>query len=127
MIKKNKLSFTLLNEIDASISCTFVSEDWIGYNIYYIMNKSNEYSISLAIWNLEAEQATIYCIETIHNFIGGKGYGTKLIKEIENDCIKNNVKFLKVRSLKQSVKFYEKLGFKKKQDLEFCVDMVKEL
>lgn len=126
MIKKNKLSFTLLNEIDASISCTFVSEDWIGYNIYYIMNKSNEYSISLAIWNIEAEQATIYCIETIHNFIG-KGYGTKLIKEIENDCIKNNVKFLKVRSLKQSVKFYEKLGFKKKQDLEFCVDMVKEL
>lgn len=126
MIKKNKLSFTLLNEIDASISCTFVSEDWIGYNIYYIMNKSNEYSISLAIWNIEAEQATIYCIETIQYFIG-KGYGTKLIKEIENDCIKNNVKFLKVRSLKQSVKFYEKLGFKKKQDLEFCVDMVKEL
>lgn len=126
MIKKNKLSFTLLNEIDASISCTFVSEDWIGYNIYYIMNKSNEYSISLAIWNIEAEQATIYCIETIHNLIG-KGYGTELIKEIENDCIKNNVKFLKVRSLKQSLKFYEKLGFKKKQDLEFCVDMVKEL
>lgn len=126
MIKKNKLSFTLLNEIDASISCTFVSEDWIGYNIYYIMNKSNEYSISLAIWNIEAEQATIYCIETIQYFIS-KGYGTKLIKEIENDCIKNNVKFLKVRSLKQSVKFYEKLGFKKKQDLEFCVDMVKEL
>ena len=126
MIKKNKLSFTLLTEIDANISCTFVSEDWIGYNIYYIMNKSNEYSISLAIWNIEAEQATIYCIETIQYFIG-KGYGTKLIKEIENDCIKNNVKFLKVRSLKQSVKFYEKLGFKKKQDLEFCVDMVKEL
>lgn len=126
MIKKNKLSFTLLNEIDASISCTFVSEDWIGYNLYYIMNKSNEYSISLAIWNIEAEQATIYCIETIHNFIS-KGYGTELIKEIEKDCIKNNVKFLKVRSSKQSVKFYEKLGFKKKQDLEFCIDMIKEL
>lgn len=107
MISKTKLSHDFLKRENPYITCSFVSEDWYGFDCYYI--KFNGEIISIAIWNIDNSVAQIYCLETLINF-RNKGYACEILKEIEKDCL-GKVNKIQLVSRKSAISFYEKQGF----------------
>lgn len=108
MISKTKLSYEFLKRENPYITCSFVSEDWYGFDCYYI--KLNGEIISIAIWNIDKNIAQIYCLETLIDF-RNKRYASQILKEIEKECLIKGVHKIRLISRKSAIAFYEKQGF----------------
>ncbi len=88
--------------------------------VYGLFSKENLISWIQLISDWEKEKIYIYGIATKKEFVG-KGYAKKLVKEVINNCLDDDFKSLELTVSPNNInaiKFYEKIGFLKKEYLE---------